>query len=144
MSNEAPQYDCSDCVAFCCSGVYQVALSGPDVARLALHLKASPAAVRRRFTTDGVTLVKQPDPLAGESCIFLDLVGRRCTIYKVRPEVCRQWPRPEHAAPGAEGRCCFYDLYTHVRNEQEPEAMPLVQIVRVLNPTHQATRPKFG
>lgn len=141
MNNGTP-YDCSDCVGFCCSGVYNVSVLGRDLPRLALRLGISPTEFRRTYTTDGVTLRRQHDPLFGEACVFLDLVERRCSVYNARPEVCRVWPRPEHAAPGAEGRCCFYDTYRFVRNELEPQAMPLVQIVRVVGSTHPATLPK--
>lgn len=134
-------YDCGDCVAFCCTGVYAVSLAGVDYARLALKLEVSPAELKRKYMTDGVTLRKKEDPIGGTACVFLDTTERRCTVYSARPEVCRVWPRPEHAAPGAVGRCAFYDLYTHLRNELEPEAMPLVQIVRVQGSAHPATRP---
>jgi Fe-S-cluster containining protein len=137
------KFDCSDCVSFCCSGVYNVALRGNDLARLSLRTGLAPAQFRSRYcAADGETLRHKPDPLFGEACVFLDLTARRCTVYEARPAVCREWPKGEHAAPGAEGRCCFYDLYAHVRNEQEPNAMPLVQIVRVVDATHPATLPK--
>jgi uncharacterized protein len=135
-------YDCSDCVAFCCSGSYQVSAGPGDLAVLAVQHGISLDEAQRRFTTDGTTLRHQRDPLFGSACIFLDLLNRRCTVYKARPAVCRSWPRPEHAAPGTEGRCCYYDLYTHVRNEMERQALPLIRIVRVAEPTHPATLPK--
>jgi len=136
------KFDCSDCVGFCCAGFYRVTLRGTDLARLALNLNLPPAEVERRYTDGARTLLHKPDPLFGEACVFLDLVERRCTVYKSRPSVCREWPRPEDAAPGAEGRCCFYDLYTHVRREQSPQAMPLVQIVSLQGATHPATLSK--
>jgi uncharacterized protein len=142
--NDGHLYDCSDCVAFCRSGVYQVGLRPADVALLSVHLRLTFAEVQRRYTTDGWTLRHQRDPLFGSACVFLNLLERRRTVYQARPEVCRAWPRPEHAAPGAEGRCCYYDLYSHVRNEMERQAVPLVQIVRVTEPAHPATLPKAG
>lgn len=135
-------FDCSDCVAFCCSGAYLVALEGKDVARLALHLGRTTAEVRRLYTTDGRTLRQRNDPVFERACVFLELEKRECSVYTARPEACRAWPRPEHAAPGTEGRCAFYDLYSFVRNEQEPRALPLVQIVRVVGSHHPATQPK--
>jgi hypothetical protein len=135
------KFDCADCVAFCCSNVYEVLLTAVEVARLSLRLNVGPAEFKRRYTTDGSTLAKKPDPIFGKACVFLDLDARHCTIYSSRPGVCKVWPRPEHAAPGAEGRCGFYDVYTHLRNELEPTAMPLFQLVRVQESEHPATRP---
>lgn len=135
------KFDCTDCVAFCCSNVYQVSLTAVDVARLSFDGAMGPAEFKSRYTTDGFTLKQVPDPLFGTACVFLDQEARRCTIYNSRPAVCRVWPRPEHAAPGAEGRCGFYDLYAHLRNELEPTALPLFQLVRVADSQHQATRP---
>lgn len=140
--NVEPKFDCSDCVAFCCSGNYNVAAGPADVALLSVQLRMTFDEVQRRYTTDGTTLRHQRDPLFGSACVFLDLVKRRCTVYAARPAVCRVWPRPEHAAPGVEGRCAYYDLYCHVRNEMERQAVPLVQIVRVEEPSHPATLPK--
>lgn len=113
-----------------------------DLAPLALNLNMPAEEVLRRYTEDGATLRHKNDPLFGEACIFLDLDERRCKIYKARPSVCRAWPRPQDAAPGAEGRCSFYDLYTHVRREQGHASMPLIQIVTLRDSQHPATLPK--
>jgi hypothetical protein len=32
------KFDCADCVAFCCSGIYQVSVEGAEMARLCLRL----------------------------------------------------------------------------------------------------------
>jgi uncharacterized protein len=135
------QFDCADCVAFCCSNVYQVALTAVEVMRLASRLSMTPAQFKSRYTTDGFTLKQVPDQLFGRACVFLDQEARHCTVYSERPAVCQVWPRPEHAAPGAAGRCGFYDLYTHLRNELEPSVMPLFQIGRAEGSRHRATRP---
>lgn len=135
------KFDCTDCVAFCCSGNFRVAVTAVEVARLSLRLGLGPAEFKSRYTTDGATLVQKHDEVFGKACVFLDLEARHCTIYSSRPDVCKVWPRPEHAAPGAEGRCGYYDLYAYVRNEHEPQAMPLVQLVRVTDSTHRATLP---
>jgi len=135
------KFDCTDCVAFCCSNVYQVSLTVVEVARLALRRGVGPAEFKSRYTTDGFTLKQVPDQIFGRACVFLDQESRQCIVYSSRPEVCRVWPRPEHAAPGAAGRCGFYDLYTHLRNELEPAVMPLFQIVRAEGSRQRATRP---
>jgi Fe-S-cluster containining protein len=135
------RFDCTDCVAFCCSNVYAVALTAIEVARLAYRLRVGPAEFKRRYTTDGFTLKQFDDQLFGRACIFLDREARHCTVYSDRPGVCQVWPRPEHAAPGAAGRCGFYDLYTHLRNELEPEVVPLFQLARAEGSKHPATRP---
>lgn len=138
--DEGKKFDCADCVAFCCSNVYQVTLNVVDVARLALRRQLGPAEFKARYTTDGFTLKQVPDQIFGLACVFLDQEGRHCTVYTDRPAVCRVWPRPEHAAPGAEGRCGFYDVYTHLRNELEPEVVPLFQLVRAEGSRHPATQ----
>lgn len=141
MTEEVKKFDCRDCVAFCCSNVYQVSLTAVEVARLAFRRSMGPAEFKSRYTTDGFTLKQTPDQIFGRACVFLDQEARHCTIYNDRPAVCREWPRPEHAAPGAVGRCGFYDVYAHLRNELEPAALPLFQIVRVADSTHRATLP---
>lgn len=135
------KFDCTDCIAFCCSNVYAVTLTGVEVARLSLRLSLTPQEFRRRYTVDGHTLRQKEDAIFEKACIFLDPTARRCTVYSSRPEVCRVWPRPEDAAPGAAGRCGFYDLYTHLRNELEPNVVPLFQLVRAVDSQHTATQP---
>lgn len=135
------KFDCGDCIAFCCSNVYQVTLKVTDVARLAFRFRLGPGDFKSRYTTDGFTLKQVDDQLFGRACVFLDQEARHCTVYNDRPEVCRVWPRPEDAAPGAQGRCGFYDLYTHLRNELEPAVVPLFQLARAVDSKHPATRP---
>ena len=58
---------------------------------------AHPSAARRRFTKPGrkpgeVVLRHVRDALFGTACRFLDLTTRRCTVYEVRPRVCRRHP----------------------------------------------------
>ncbi len=119
------KYDCSNCVAYCCSVYDEVQVGRKDVARLARHFGLGPRAAAARFTKlVGRTrvLTRKRDPLLGEACAFLDVESRACGIYDARPRVCRIWP--EHG-----DGCVYYDLLQFEREQQgDDRVVALVQI----------------
>lgn len=71
-------------------------------------------------------LKRKKDPLLGETCIFLDVKTRRCTVHLERPEVCRTYPTEFNK--GQKNRCSHFDLWKVLQKEQGEDALPLVQI----------------
>jgi Fe-S-cluster containining protein len=80
------QFDCLQC-ANCCR-VATVRLSERDVARLAKHMRLSPAAFVRDYAETGEEglILRRTE----QGCIFLD--GTHCLIYEVRPGICEDFP----------------------------------------------------
>jgi len=96
-------YDCDKCPAWCCT-YEEIEISDKEIQRIADHFKISFTTARRRFTQateegDGrsLSIIPDPDPdYFGKACVFLDLGKRFCTIYEVRPQVCRSFPYAKH------------------------------------------------
>ncbi|HEX2222779.1 MAG TPA: YkgJ family cysteine cluster protein [Thermoanaerobaculia bacterium] len=114
-------YNCVRCPAYCCS-YPRIPVQPEDVLRLAQHFGLSPGSAARKFTKKGAVrgeriLRQQPDDTYGSVCRFLDLDTRRCTVYDIRPGVCREYP-------GA-ARCGYYDFLSFERRIQEdPDFIP--------------------
>lgn len=108
------QYDCLKCPGYCCSYPI-IQITERDLARLARHFEITPEEARRRFTKrengHGIALRRKPDPHFGRICRFFDTDERRCTVYKARPGICRQFP--------GEPRCGYYDFLKFERRHQE-------------------------
>lgn len=86
--------DCTTCANCCRCSV--VAVSEPDIERLASYLAATAEEVTRAYT------VPDPDEPSArilrstrEGCVFLD--GNLCRVYEARPKTCRDFP---HVAVG--------------------------------------------
>lgn len=92
---------CESCEGLCC--YMPVELKVPDLVRMGIlvdfHLELSekeqikealkhPAVARFTPSTGKFTLAQQPD----SRCYFLDK-NKRCTIYDVRPDTCRNHPQ---------------------------------------------------
>ncbi|EYF03921.1 YkgJ family cysteine cluster protein [Chondromyces apiculatus] len=122
-------YDCTKCPAFCCSIYERVVVTQRDVKRLARHFELTHEEAERRFTKrngDERILRRQKDPLLGQTCRFLDLETRGCTIYHARPQICREYP--------GRTRCGYYDILQFERATQEDDSvLPLIQL-RFLKP----------
>lgn len=128
--SEQKAFDCTKCLGFCCSVYQAVNITTQDLKRLAEHFGISRKLALKRYT-NALTLKRKADGLLGETCVFFDTEARRCGVYEARPQVCRDWPKPEHRLEGAEGRCCYYDLYQFTKRElRAPNVLPLVQIKR--------------
>jgi Fe-S-cluster containining protein len=54
---------------------------------------------------------RKKDEHFGRICQFFDSEKRCCSIYKVRPSICRSFP--------GEGRCGYYDFLLFERRAQE-------------------------
>lgn len=129
MSEKA--FDCLQCLGFCCSIYDAVSMTLADVRRLAAHCGIAPKLALKRFTRAGLVLRRKPDSLLGETCCLFDTEARRCSVYEARPNVCREWPLPQHRLEGAEDRCCYFDVYRFAQKEQSAaNVLPLVQIKR--------------
>ena len=89
-------YDCDSCQAYCCG--YPIITATPaDIRRLARHFGLAEEEARERFTEKENNRVRKmrqrPDKkLGGDMCIFLNQTTRNCTIYKARPQICREHP----------------------------------------------------
>ena len=117
-------YDCSKCPAFCCAIYERVSVTPRDMRRLAKHFRVTVETAIKRYTKmngDERVLRRKPDPIFGEACQFLDPETRRCTIYHVRPDTCRNYPK--------RSRCAYYDLLQFERRQQQDQnVIPLVQL----------------
>ena len=112
-----PHYNCLKCPGYCCSYPI-IEISDRDVARLARHFGIEPDEAKRRFTKRAHgrerVLRRQRTGISAASAAFFDTVERRCTVYKARPSVCRQFP--------GEPRCGYYDFLKFEReHQQDPE-----------------------
>lgn len=89
-------YDCIACAGYCCAyPVIQV--TRKDISRLAKHHKLTIEQARRKFTLKESPRVRKlkmtkDEVFKSKSCMFLDKQTRNCTIYKARPQICRDHP----------------------------------------------------
>jgi Fe-S-cluster containining protein len=115
------QYNCLKCPGFCCS--YEIIpLKKRDVQRLADYFGISFRVAKKRYTVargdEEYSMRRKADTYFGHICQFFDTEERRCTIYKGRPGICREYP--------GNGRCGYYDFLSHERRIQEdPELVAL-------------------
>jgi Fe-S-cluster containining protein len=107
-------YDCTKCLAFCCSIYERVGVEDFDIERLADYFGVSFTTAKRRYTEIRYgerVLKRQPDPVLGEACAFLNLETRLCSIYEGRPDTCRSYP------PSTK-KCVYYDVLQFERKLQ--------------------------
>ena len=107
-------YDCLNCPGYCCS--YPVIpLTKRDVERLAKHLGISVAKAERKFVKSDHghkrIMKRKKDVHFGRICRFFDTEARRCTVYKARPAICRDFPNEEN--------CGYYDFLQFERHHQD-------------------------
>lgn len=121
--SQRPQYDCSKCPGYCCS-YPRIEVTTADLKRLARHFSLSAEVAERRFTRvwrsdEGFERVlrHQKDSVYGTICRFFDTDARRCTVYKARPAVCREYPD--------RAKCGYYDFLKFERRHQDdPDFIP--------------------
>jgi Fe-S-cluster containining protein len=117
-------FDCTKCVAYCCSIYERVAVNKRDMNRLAKYFGITVDAAKKKYTKlngDERVLRRKKDTIFDKSCMFLDPITRGCTIYHGRPSTCREYP--------ARSRCSYYDVLQFERVQQDdPSVVPLVQI----------------
>lgn len=92
----AKLYDCEKCPGYCC-GYPIIEASPKDVRRLARHFGLEYETAREKFTEKENNRVRKmrqrPDKKLGAPlCIFFDQKTRRCSVYTVRPQICRDYP----------------------------------------------------
>jgi len=107
------KYDCLKCPGYCCS--YPVIeVKDRDAARIAKHFDMPLATAEKKFfkSSHGHKRVmrRKKDKYYGRICQFFDIEARRCTIYKARPAVCREYPGVSN--------CGYYDFLRFERDAQ--------------------------
>lgn len=116
-------YDCSRCPGYCCS-YPRIVVTDSDIARLAKYFGLDAKTAKRRFTMayefDSEdeqirerVLKHQPDTVYKTICSFFDQEARRCTVYKARPDVCREYPNGK--------TCGYYSFLKFERKQQGDE-----------------------
>ncbi|MGL4396387.1 MAG: YkgJ family cysteine cluster protein [Hyphomicrobium sp.] len=109
-------YNCLKCPGYCCSYPL-ISLTKRDILRLAKHHDMTFETAKKSFTRAAYghkyIMRRKNDPHYGRICRFFDTKARCCTIYKARPEKCREYP-------GA-GRCGYYDFLMHERRTQNDD-----------------------
>ncbi len=98
IHNGGVSFDCTKCPGYCCSHE-RIEVTEHDVERLAQHFGLSVGTARKRFTyryvakgVDERILRHHKDTVYKSVCRFFDRELRRCTVYAVRPNVCRKYP----------------------------------------------------
>jgi Fe-S-cluster containining protein len=108
------KYDCLKCPGYCCS-YDRIEASDSDVKRLAKHFGMSIADADKKFfrwyKKKERILRHQKDDVYGSICRFFDTDERRCTVYKARPAVCREYPNGN--------RCGYYSFIKFERKHQD-------------------------
>jgi Fe-S-cluster containining protein len=90
---------------------------------LAKHFGLDYAQAEERFTKydpgEKVRLLRhRKDKVFESTCLLFDQDKRRCTVYEVRPGVCREYPDSP--------RCGYYDFLQFERSHQDdPEFIAL-------------------
>lgn len=114
MGDSKIKYNCSKCPGYCCS-YDRIEATDADVKRLARHFEMSFEAAEKKFcrwyADDERILRHQKDDIYGSICRFFDTDARRCTIYKARPAVCRDYPNGL--------KCGYYDFLKFERKHQD-------------------------
>ncbi|NDG57156.1 MAG: YkgJ family cysteine cluster protein [Betaproteobacteria bacterium] len=119
----ASGFDCSKCPGYCCT-YPRIVISLKDLTRIARYFEISEDEARRQFTKpykdqgmDEIVLKHQRDSIYASVCRFFDTAARRCTIYKARPKVCRNYPHGK--------RCGYYEFLQFERDQQDdPDFIP--------------------
>ena len=116
MQNSKQTYECGDCPGYCCA--YPViVLTKRDVQRLAKSLDVEFEQAETTYTRKdhGYKRImrRKDDEHFGRICMFFDTDKRRCTVYKGRPAICRQFPGTKN--------CGYYDFLKFERKGQEDD-----------------------
>jgi len=110
-------YNCLKCPGYCCS-YPAVVVTKRDVVRLAKHFSLTLKAFEQKYlkSAHGYKRImrRKKDKYYGRICQFFDIEERRCTIYKARPAVCREYP--------GVSSCGYYDFLRFERDAQNDKA----------------------
>jgi len=88
-------FECARCGQCCLGGAYTT-VDDQDINRIAAGMGLEPENVNRTFTTSdpedrpGMRMIKNVGP--ENSCTFYDGENKGCTIYELRPAICRTHP----------------------------------------------------
>lgn len=109
------QYNCLKCVAYCCTYTL-IPANKTDVKRLAKHFGVTARVAEKRFTKKGDkenprVLRHKEDDHFKTACMFLDQETRQCTVYELRPRICRDFP--------TQSRCGYYEFLKFEREVQD-------------------------
>lgn len=109
------EYDCAKCPGYCCSYPH-IEVTRADIARLAKHFDLDYRTAEARFTKydkdeKARGLRHRKNEHFGSACQFFDAEKRRCTVYEVRPEACRDYPYGK--------TCGYYQFLSWERKHQE-------------------------
>jgi hypothetical protein len=109
------RYNCAKCPGYCCT-YSDIEITDRDIARLGKHFGLSPKQAEKKFTKldDAKTakiLRHRKDTIFDSACMFFDQEKRCCTVYHVRPGVCRKYPDAVH--------CGYYDFLRFEREQQD-------------------------
>ena len=109
------RYSCAKCPAYCCTYT-EIEVTKRDIERLANHFGLSYRQAEERFTKPDHAktlrmLRHRKDRVFNSACMFLDQKARRCTVYEVRPGVCRKFPDTNH--------CGYYEFLKFEREHQD-------------------------
>ena len=116
------KYSCEKCPAYCCS-YPEIEVTPRDIERLARHFGLAYEQAEERLTKhdakEKVRLLRhQKDSVFDSVCALLDQKTRRCSVYHVRPRVCREYPDSK--------RCGYYEFLKFERAHQDdPEFIAL-------------------
>lgn len=120
-------YDCSKCHGYCCSIYEVIAVTPDDVKRFARGKRITIRQAWKEMAVEidgGFRLRRKKDRLLGRICRFFDTKKRSCSIYKLRPDVCRDYP--------GQKKCAYYDALQFERTTQDldpsEDVVHLVQI----------------
>ena len=97
-------YDCDKCPAYCC-GYPIIEVTKTDIGRLARHFGVTKEEAKEDFTEKENNRVRklrhrEDKKFNSTVCMFLNQKTRQCSIYKARPQICRDHPGD---------RCEWYD-----------------------------------
>jgi len=113
------KYDCAKCPGYCCSYDH-IEASDYDIGRLAKHFQVNDAEARKRYFKvvksegkDITVLRHKKDHVYATTCMFFDQDERRCTVYAVRPRVCRTYPNGN--------RCGYFEFIQFEREHQDDQ-----------------------
>jgi Fe-S-cluster containining protein len=85
------RFECTQC-GNCCTGAPGVVwVDDDDIRRIAEHTGRGEGEIRVMHTRPYAQRTSLQE-FANGDCTFFDPRARRCTIYPVRPQQCRNWP----------------------------------------------------
>ena len=117
VAKQRAKYSCDKCPGYCCT-YSDIEITQRDIARLAKHFGLDQAHAEQRFTKPDSKgkarlLRHHQDTVFDSACMFFDQKKRHCTVYEVRPRVCRLYPDSTH--------CGYYDFLKFEREQQGDE-----------------------